>query len=202
MVVIASILACIFFILQSFGLINMVEQMQKPGPAMKSLYGLTFFLVVIHALHVVGGAAGMAMVIMGIRRDKYDHERHFAVRFCALYWHFLDFVWIIMIGSVIAVRDGSHFCVDLLRHPRTPRWQAISNFIVHVAMLLLALIFVRYGYDFAQFGFKQTSEMSGINMLSIYISFPLAGLSWAVFLVEKIVGDVRRYSEHQPGGAS
>lgn len=98
-VIIAAILAGAFFALQSIGLINMVEQMQKPGPAMKSLYGLTFFLVVIHALHVVGGVAGMATVIIGLRRNKYDHERHFAVRFCALYWHFLDFVWIIMMAG-------------------------------------------------------------------------------------------------------
>jgi hypothetical protein len=33
--------------------------------------------------------------------------------------------------------------------------------------------------------------MSGINMASIYISFPLAGVTWALFLSEKIVSDLR-----------
>ena len=28
-------------------------------------------------------------------------------------------------------------------------------------------------------------------MLSIYISFPLAGLTWALFLAERIVADMR-----------
>ena len=59
--------------------------------------GLTFFLVVLHALHVVGGVAGMVLLLFGISRNRYDHERHFPVRFCALYWHFLDLVWIIML---------------------------------------------------------------------------------------------------------
>lgn len=102
-----------------------------------------------------------------------------AARFC--------FVWIVMIGSMIAVRDGTHFDVDLLPDPVTPRRKAISRLIVHFCMALLALIFVRYGFVFAKSGYIQTSEMSGINMLSIYISFPLAGLTWLLFLGEKIM---------------
>lgn len=105
-----------------------------------------------------------------------------AARFC--------FVWIIMIGSMIAVRDGTHFDVDLFPDPVTPRRKAISRLIVHFAMALMALIFVRYGFVFAKSGFIQNSEMSGINMLWIYISFPLAGLSWLLFLAEKIMKDV------------
>ena len=104
------------------------------------------------------------------------------------------FVWIIMIGSMIAVRDESHFKVDLLPPAETDRQQGIGNLIVHLAMMLMAIVFVWYGTEFARFGLMQTSEMSGINMLSIYVSFPLAGVTWALFLVERIVVDVRRIS--------
>ncbi|MDG2360618.1 MAG: TRAP transporter small permease [Planctomycetaceae bacterium] len=104
------------------------------------------------------------------------------------------FVWIIMIGSMIAVRDESHFKVDLLPPAETDRQQGIGNLIVHLAMMLMAFVFVWYGTEFARFGLMQTSEMSGINMLSIYVSFPLAGVTWALFLVERIVVDVRRIS--------
>lgn len=106
-----------------------------------------------------------------------------AARFC--------FVWIIMIGSMIAVRDRAHFDVDVLPHPKTPRQQGIAGLIVHGAMLVLAVVFVRYGYAFAEFGAIQTSEMSGINMLSIYLAFPLAGVTWVLFLLEHIVADFR-----------
>ncbi|MCH7726432.1 MAG: TRAP transporter small permease [Planctomycetes bacterium] len=101
------------------------------------------------------------------------------------------FIWIIMIGSMIAVRDGSHFKVDLLPQPETDRQKGITNLIVHIAMMLMALVFAWYGADFAKFGFVQNSEMSGINMLSIYIAFPLAGVTWALFLLERIAADVR-----------
>jgi len=106
------------------------------------------------------------------------------------------FVWIIMIGSMVAVRDRSHFDVDLLPHPKTPRQQGIANLIVHGGMMLMALVFVRYGYEFAQFGAIQTSEMSGINMLSIYIAFPVAGVTWILFLLEHVVTDIRLLAGH------
>lgn len=101
------------------------------------------------------------------------------------------FVWIIMIGAMIAVRDDSHFDVDLLPTPRTPRRRGIRNLIVHIGIATLASFFSFYGIKFAQFGFIQQSEMSGINMLSIYIAFPLAGFTWLLFLIEKISADFR-----------
>ena len=58
-------------------------------------------------------------------------------------------------------------------------------------MAIMALAFAYYGYDFAHFGYIQNSELSGINMLSIYISFPLAGISWLLFLADRIVDDCR-----------
>ncbi len=106
-----------------------------------------------------------------------------AARFC--------FVWIVMVGSMIAVRDDSHFKVDLLPQPETDRQKGAARLIVHAAMMLMALVFAWYGVSFAKFGFMQNSEMSGINMLSIYISFPVAGVTWAVFLLERIVADLR-----------
>jgi TRAP-type C4-dicarboxylate transport system permease small subunit len=101
------------------------------------------------------------------------------------------FVWIVMIGSMIAVRDGTHFKVDLLPSPETQRQKGISNLVVHIAMILLAFVFAWYGYGFAKFGFAQRSEMSGINMGSIYISFPLAGVTWGLFLLERVAADVQ-----------
>ena len=56
--------------------------------------------------------------------------------------------------------------------PGRCRSQGILQLVRHIAMLALAGIFLYYGIDFAKFGFAQNSEMSGINMLSIYISFP------------------------------
>ena len=71
------------------------------------------------------------------------------------------FIWIIMLGSMIAVRDGTHFDLDVLPAPKTAPGKAIARIIVHVAMLLVALIFVVFGLRFALFGLDQESELTG-----------------------------------------
>jgi TRAP-type transport system small permease protein len=100
------------------------------------------------------------------------------------------FIWIIMIGSMIAVRDGTHFDLDVWPKPKSGRGLAISRLIIHVAMLLMALTFVGFGYQFALFGFDQESELTGLNMIAIHIAWPVAGLAFTVFLAEKIWADV------------
>ena len=107
------------------------------------------------------------------------------------------FIWIVMIGAMIAVRDGTHFDVDVL--PKgTAKVEAGLRIFVHVAMLLAALIFVTYGYQFAKFGSIQHSEIAGLPMLTIYIAWPLAGLTWIAFLGEKFREDWRIFRGEIP----
>lgn len=96
--VLALILSLAFFGTQGTGLFWMVNQLLQPHPTMVNLYGFTMFLVVVHALHVIGGVAGLVFIFFGMLKNAYDHERNFPVRFCAIYWHFLDIVWVIMLG--------------------------------------------------------------------------------------------------------
>jgi TRAP-type C4-dicarboxylate transport system permease small subunit len=103
------------------------------------------------------------------------------------------FIWIIMLGSMIAVRDDTHFDLEVLPRPRTVRGRALARLVRHGAMLLVALTFVWFGYEFARFGYDQESELSGLNMLAIHIAWPLAGLVYVIFLGEKFVEDVRLY---------
>jgi TRAP-type transport system small permease protein len=112
------------------------------------------------------------------------------------------FVWIIMIGAMIAVRDGTHFDVDLLPRPKSRKAEGLFRIIRHLAMLLMAFVFAWDGIDFAKFGWMQNSEMSGINMMSIYISFPLAGFTWILFLSEKLKQDIDLIRHSKPEGRS
>jgi len=96
------------------------------------------------------------------------------------------FVWIILIGSMIAVRDGTHFDVDVLPHSASPKVELGMKLVCYSAMLLVAATFIRYGYDFAILGSRQRSEIASLPMLSIYIAWPIAGATWTLFLAEKI----------------
>lgn len=105
----------------------------------------------------------------------------------------LAFIWIIMLGSMIAVRDGTHFDLEVLPQPKTPRGRALMRMVRHLMMLLVALTFVWFGYGFSLFGYNQESELTGLNMLAIHIAWPLAGVAYTIFLFEKLRKDVHLY---------
>ncbi|MGH8692829.1 MAG: TRAP transporter small permease [Burkholderiales bacterium] len=103
------------------------------------------------------------------------------------------FIWVIMLGSMIAVRDDSHFDLEVMPIPKTARGRARSRMIRHGMMLLVALTFVFFGYDFALFGYNQESELTGLNMLAIHIAWPLAGIVYTLFLGEKLWQDLQLF---------
>ena len=94
------------------------------------------------------------------------------------------FVWMIMIGAILAVREDTHFKIDVLPvlHPHAERWlQGLNLFL----LLIFAFVFVFAGWQYAKFGLGQQSEIAGLPMLSIYVAWPLTGLSWILFIMEK-----------------
>ena len=100
------------------------------------------------------------------------------------------FVWMIMIGAMLAAREGSHFEVDLL--PRlSPRANARFSIVTSLFMLIFAFLFIHYGWRFTLFGKDQISEIAELPMWMIFVSWPLAGVIWAVFLGEKLYDSIR-----------
>jgi TRAP-type C4-dicarboxylate transport system permease small subunit len=100
------------------------------------------------------------------------------------------FIWMIMIGSMVAIRDGGHFDVDLWPE-LAPRANALLRMVSSVFVLVMALVFIWYGIRFVQFGWDQTSELADLPMPFIFAAWPLAGFTWVVFLGERFLQDLR-----------
>lgn len=103
------------------------------------------------------------------------------------------FIWIILVGSMIAVRDGTHFTVDLLPPTVSKRTEAIRNLFVDACIFIAAVVFVLWGEHFVASSLQQTSEMADMPMVFIYIAWPLAGVSYILFLIEKTVDNVKLF---------
>ncbi len=101
------------------------------------------------------------------------------------------FIWIILTGSMIAVRDGTHFSVDLLPQPKTNRGQAMAKILVDFFIFLVAMIFIIWGWPLVKFGLLQESEMAELPMVLIYSAWPIAGITWVIFLGEKLVDNIK-----------
>jgi TRAP-type transport system small permease protein len=109
------------------------------------------------------------------------------------------FIWMVMLGAMIGVRDASHFECDVWPELK-PRANALLRIVSTVFVLVFALVFVWYGIRFVQFGWDQTSELADMPMTWIFIAWPLTGITWLLFGCERILADIRivRYG---PGAA-
>jgi len=91
------IFALLFVIVQTPAMMTLLRQhRQMAATHHVFLYGLIFFLILVHALHVLGGLVGLAVTTAHAFQGRYDHENYTGVKSAAMYWHFLDVVWIIM----------------------------------------------------------------------------------------------------------
>jgi TRAP-type C4-dicarboxylate transport system permease small subunit len=100
------------------------------------------------------------------------------------------FIWMVMLGAMVGVRDGTHFDVDVWPELK-PRANALLRIVSMVFILLFALVFVWYGIKFVQFGWDQTSELADMPMTWIFIAWPLTGFTWLLFGTERLLRDIR-----------
>jgi TRAP-type transport system small permease protein len=100
------------------------------------------------------------------------------------------FIWMIMLGAMLGVREGSHFVVDVW--PRLgPRPAALLDLIGGLAVLVMALVFVWWGWEFTRFAFHRISELAELPLWLIHVAWPLAGLTWLLFVGERMALDLR-----------
>lgn len=99
------------------------------------------------------------------------------------------FVWSIMIGSMLGVREGSHFEVDVW--PRlSPKPAAVIRLIARFGVLLIAIVFVVAGIEFTRFAWNRTSELADLPLWLIHVAWPLTGFSWLMFIGEQTYDDI------------
>ena len=100
------------------------------------------------------------------------------------------FVWSIMIGAMVGIREGTHFVVDLWPS-MNPRAQAALRLVSAVFVLVFAAAFLWWGIDFTRFAFNRISELAELPLWYIHVAWPLAGATWILFLGEQMWDDVR-----------
>src|SRR5258706_5504409 len=100
------------------------------------------------------------------------------------------FIWMIMLGAMIGVREGSHFVVDVLPD-LPPRANAFVQIVTNLLVLVFALVFVWWGVGVVRFGWDQSSELAELPMPFNFLAWPVAGVIWVLFLGEAFVASFR-----------
>ena len=99
------------------------------------------------------------------------------------------FVWMIMLGAMLGVRESSHFVVDVWPQMGS-RAQAVLRIVANLFVLAAALAFLWWGIEFTRFALGRVSELAELPLWLIHVAWPLAGASWIAFLGEQFYDDL------------
>jgi cytochrome c oxidase subunit III len=99
------VLGIVFVILQFIGWGNLRDQNvffagRESNGAGSYLYALTG----LHMVHLFGGIISLLVVLFKSLREKYDAQNLLGLQLSAIFWHFLDILWVCLFIFLLLVR--------------------------------------------------------------------------------------------------
>lgn len=89
-ILITIVLGILFLV----GVVGVEWQIAPFSPGDNAMASIFYTMTGFHALHVLSGVIFLIIVYRNARKGLYDQERHWPVEAAAVYWHFVDVVWV------------------------------------------------------------------------------------------------------------
>jgi cytochrome c oxidase subunit 3 len=89
-----TMITIVLGILFLFGVVGVEWQVVPFAPGDNAMASVFFTMTGFHAFHVLTGVIFLIIVFLNGRKSLYSQERHWPVEAAAVYWHFVDVVWI------------------------------------------------------------------------------------------------------------
>ena len=84
-----------FVFLQFTGFEQLISAGQYfTGPGSNIAVTFLYVITVFHLAHIAGGLISLVIIIYNHFKQKYNSEQFIGIELGAMYWHFLDFLWI------------------------------------------------------------------------------------------------------------
>ena len=96
----ALVLGLGFLGLQSYAWYKIWTQVTVAADLSSTYLQMFYALTGLHAVHVLGGLVPLAMVTVAAYQGLYGRKKNAAVRYTAIYWHFLAAVWCVVFTVV------------------------------------------------------------------------------------------------------
>jgi len=90
------------------GVVGVEWQIAPGGPADGAAWSLFYAMTGFHAFHVLTGVILLAIIYRNGRKGLYTQERHWPVEAAAVYWHFVDVVWVFFYPALYLVGKVIH----------------------------------------------------------------------------------------------
>lgn len=97
-------------------------------------------------------------------------------------------VWLVMLGSAIVMRKGSHLAIDILTANLLPKNKRLLKIFIYILIAAFLLTITLYGVKLVVVVNSQSSPAMQIPMSIPYLAFPIGG---GLMLVEAIMYLIR-----------
>ncbi|WP_052384647.1 TRAP transporter small permease [Cobetia amphilecti] len=95
------------------------------------------------------------------------------------------FQWMVMLGTAVGVLHADHFVLEAF--PRGSRADLVTRWIRDLACLLLGVLFIVHGKDFALSGLRRSAMASGLSMIYVYSVFIVSGVFIVLFSLQRLL---------------
>ena len=94
-----------FAVSQYEGWKSLVQQhIYFTGPGSNASAQFFYIITFMHLLHLLGGIIAILVVYFKALAEKYSSTDYLGIQLCAIYWHFLDALWIYLFLFLYLIR--------------------------------------------------------------------------------------------------
>lgn len=104
----------------------------------------------------------------------------------------MSFVWLIFLGSAMAIKENSHLSLDLLTTSLTPkarRWISIG---IYLIILAISIVLFIAGGDYVRRSLGKLAVTMRIPANAVNLAIPVSSAVAILFTIERILGVVRQ----------
>ena len=142
-------------------------------------YTTGFAMVTACVMLAIASGLGLFQIIMRFVIEAPAEWTEVLIRF--------SLVWMVFMGIPAAFRQGAMVSVDVLYRWSPPKFKRVLDFVVCGAALVLMLIIIWWGWDYAMRGRVQTViGLEDVTMFWAYLAMPVGG----VFSLIGIIGNL------------
>jgi len=104
----------------------------------------------------------------------------------------MSLIWMVFMGIPTAFRQGAMVSVDVLYRWSPPKFRRVLDWVVCLAALVLILVIIWWGWDYAQRGGVQSmAGLESVSMFWAYLAMPVGGLFCVIGILANLADPQR-----------
>lgn len=101
------------------------------------------------------------------------------------------FVYVVFLGAFILIRDKGFIRMDLIQSKIPAKGRFVYDLLLQILVIVYAVVFLIYGFEFAQRNAIQVSGAMHLPMNVVYMIMPVSGFFMILYSLRNIVRFIR-----------